>query len=80
MDTEIKVSTECWPWRRKFLLPEIEPATFRSRGRRSTTELFSRPSIAKITNESLIHCPCHTSICTEKKKAEFVEREKNEAQ
>ena len=38
----VRVSTERWPWRKKIiplLLPGLEPATLRSRVRRSTTEL-----------------------------------------
>ena len=42
-DTEIRVSTESWQWKRKEnlppLLPGLEPETFRSRVCRSTTEL-----------------------------------------
>ena len=48
MTTEIKVSTESWPCRRRKIsppfLPGLEPKTFRSRVRRSTTEPSPLPT------------------------------------
>ena len=34
-DTEIQVSTESWPWRRKFSRHSLNPVTFRSQAQRS---------------------------------------------
>ena len=57
MDTKIRVSTENWPWRKKFsppLLSGLEPESFRSRDRRSSKDWSSYPRFPKLTDRKTI--------------------------
>ena len=55
MDIEIRVSTEIWPWRRKFSCHSwLEPKTFRSRVGHSTTELSQLPTLPAMQQIKMI--------------------------